>query len=74
MIETPLGTQVTLVGARGPLSAAWHWAARMAVVVFATPYYAKGDFDEKFISASDSPRTRLRSKRRARTRTTESRS
>lgn len=75
MTETPLGTETTpLVGARGSVFAALWWAARTAASVFTLPYYGRGDFDEKFIRANDSPRTRLRSKRRARKRTTESRS
>lgn len=75
MIATPSGTNETiLAGAGRSLGAALLWAARTTKSIFDPLNYPRVDFDKGFIRASDSPRSRLRSKRRAQTKTTEPRS
>ena len=75
MISTPTVTDATIrVSVGRSLVAALLWAARVASSMFAPPTYARADLDQKFIRATDSPRSRLRSKRRGQTKTTESRS
>lgn len=73
MIATPSGAEETvLIGPGRSLVAALFWAARAAASILDPPSYEKADLDAKFIDATDSPRSRLQSKRRGQTRTTES--
>lgn len=75
MNETPLATGVIPVyKARGsPVTGVILWLARIAAAVLAGPRYGRGELDKQFKRESDSPRGRLRSARRARRKTTESR-
>ena len=75
MIATPAGTNETVfVGAGRSLAAALSWIAQKVASIFVPLNYARVDFDKKFIRANESPRSRLRSQRRARKKTTESHS
>ena len=72
MTEPPMSIAATpLASAGGPLLALLAWTARAAASFVSPPGYSSLDLDEKFIHADDSPRMRLRSRRRARTKTTE---
>ena len=75
MNETPLATGIIPVYKRreSAVTGVIWWFTRMAAAVFAAPRYGRGELDARFKRESESPRGRLRSARRARTKTTEPR-
>lgn len=72
MTETPISTARTpLAGAGESLVALLIRTAHAAASILSPPGYSSLDLDEKFIHADESPRMRLQSRRRGRTKTTE---